>query len=59
MIFDVDIWHDGTPLLYIISVKFKVKEFNVPFQHKYIRDVRSQFTEDTVEPSVSCPGLSP
>ena len=39
-------------------------EFNVPFQHKYgyIRDERSQFIEDTVEPSVflfSYPGLSP
>jgi len=33
----------------------------VPFQHKYgyIRDERSQFIEDTVELSVTCPGLSP
>ena len=34
-------------------------EFNVPFQHKYgyIRDERSQFIEDTVEPSVFLPGI--
>ena len=34
-------------------------EFNVPFQHKYgyIRDQRSQFIEDTVEPSVFLPGI--
>ena len=33
--------------------------FNVPFQHKYgyIRDERSQFIEDTVEPSVFQPGI--
>jgi len=31
-------------------------EFNVPFQHGYIRDERSQFIEDTVEPSVFLPG---
>ena len=34
-------------------------EINVPFQHKYgyIRDERSQFIEDTVEPSVFLPGI--
>ena len=34
-------------------------EFSVPFQHKYgyIRDERSQFIEDTVEPSVFLPGI--
>jgi len=34
-------------------------EFNVPFQHKYgyIRNERSQFIEDTVEPSVFLPGI--
>jgi len=34
-------------------------EFNVRFQHKYgyIRDERSQFIEDTVEPSVFLPGI--
>ena len=33
--------------------------FNVPFQHQYgyIRDERSQFTEDTIEPSVFLPGI--
>jgi len=32
-------------------------EFNVPFRHKYgyIRDERSQFIEDTVEPFVFLP----
>ena len=34
-------------------------EFNVPFQRKYgyIRDERSQFIADTVEPSVFLPGI--
>ena len=36
-----------------------IVEFNVPFQHKYgyIRDERSQFIEDTVEPSVFLPWI--
>jgi len=34
-------------------------ECNVPFQHKYsyIRDERSQFIEDTVEPSAFLPWI--
>ena len=48
-------------LVYVLANCLLVSylEFNVPFQHKYgyIRDERSQFIEDTVEPSVFLPEI--
>ena len=51
-----EVW-GGAPAAQWFPVSYL--EFNVPFQHKYgyIRDERSQFIEDTVEPSVFLPGI--
>ena len=42
-----------------LTVSVSQLEFIISFQHKYgyIRDERSQFIEDTVEPSVFLPGI--
>ena len=51
---------DLTPFLYTPHKQLVSQlEFNVPFQHKYgyIRDERSQFIENTVEPSVFLPRI--